>query len=264
MHYFKRNIGDYHKKAGRLTMLQHGAYTLLMDACYDRERFPTLEDAIDWCWASSDDEIIAVKFVLSKFFDLVDGRYTQQRIQDEIDDFHGKSETNRRIALEREEKRRSRARSVLEPSPEKHEAPPNQEPITNNHKPEEENTDVAQSAPAEAVLAVFEFWKTVMKSPRSLLDAKRSRLIKAALKTGYTVDDLCDAITGCAKSDFHMGKNDRGTKFNGLDLILRNAEKIDQFIVIGRSPLVPSKPPKVYHDISEMDYTKGVDADGRF
>lgn len=24
------------------------------------------------------------------------------------------------------------------------------------------------------------------------------------------------------------------------------------------------KPPKVYHDISEMDYTKGVDADGRF
>lgn len=25
-----------------------------------------------------------------------------------------------------------------------------------------------------------------------------------------------------------------------------------------------SQPPKVYHDISEMDYTKGVDADGRF
>jgi len=29
MHYFKRNIGDYHKKAGRLSMLEHGAYTLL-------------------------------------------------------------------------------------------------------------------------------------------------------------------------------------------------------------------------------------------
>jgi len=51
MHYFKRNIGDYHKKAGRLSMLEHGAYTLLMDACYDRERFPTMDEAIDWCWA---------------------------------------------------------------------------------------------------------------------------------------------------------------------------------------------------------------------
>ena len=57
MHYYKRNIGDYAKKAGRLTMLQHGAYTLLIDSCYDREKFPTLEDAIEWTWASSDDEI---------------------------------------------------------------------------------------------------------------------------------------------------------------------------------------------------------------
>ena len=37
MHYYKRNIGDYHKKAGRLSMIEHGAYTLLIDACYDRE-----------------------------------------------------------------------------------------------------------------------------------------------------------------------------------------------------------------------------------
>ena len=46
MHYYKRNLGDYAKKAGRLSMLQHGSYTLLIDACYDREQFPTLEEAI--------------------------------------------------------------------------------------------------------------------------------------------------------------------------------------------------------------------------
>jgi uncharacterized protein YdaU (DUF1376 family) len=46
MHYYKRNLGDYAKKTGRLTMLQHGAYTLLIDSCYDREKFPTLEQAI--------------------------------------------------------------------------------------------------------------------------------------------------------------------------------------------------------------------------
>jgi uncharacterized protein YdaU (DUF1376 family) len=84
MHYYKRNLGDYAKKAGRLSMLQHGAYTLLIDACYDREQFPTMEEAIDWTWASSSAEIEAVQFVLAKFFTLIDGRYVQNRIQEEI------------------------------------------------------------------------------------------------------------------------------------------------------------------------------------
>lgn len=69
-------------------MLEHGAYTLLIHACYDRERFPTLEDAIDWCWARTKEEKDAVEFVLSKFFDLVDGVYIQNRIQEEIDKYH--------------------------------------------------------------------------------------------------------------------------------------------------------------------------------
>ena len=62
MHYYERNIGDYHRKAGRLNILQHGVYNLLIDACYDRETFPTLEEAIDWVWAASPEEIEAVKF----------------------------------------------------------------------------------------------------------------------------------------------------------------------------------------------------------
>ena len=129
MHYYKRNLGDYAKKAGRLSMLQHGAYTLLIDACYDREQFPTREEAIDWTWASSTAEVEAVEFVLAKFFTLEDGRYVQKRIQEEIAAYHETSETNKRIAAEREAKRREsstkRARTVNEP-------PPNQEPITNN------------------------------------------------------------------------------------------------------------------------------------
>lgn len=87
MHYYKRNLGDYAKKAGRLSMLQHGSYTLLIDACYDREQFPTLEEALDWAWASSAAEIEAVEFVLRKFFTLEDGRYVQKRIQEELLDY---------------------------------------------------------------------------------------------------------------------------------------------------------------------------------
>ena len=136
MHYFKRNIGDYHKKAGRLNMLQHGAYTLLIDACYDRERFPSKDEAIDWCWASSSDEIAAVEFVLLKFFDLVDGTYRQNRIAEEIEQYHATAIVNARIAQEREAKKRvEKARSVNAASTVEHESPPNQEPLTINQEP---------------------------------------------------------------------------------------------------------------------------------
>ena len=145
MHYYKRNLGDYAKKAGRLSMLQHGSYTLLIDACYDREQFPTREEAIDWTWASSTAEIEAVDFVLSKFFTLEDGRYVQKRIQEEIAAFHATSETNKRIAKDREAKRNAsstnRTRSV-------NEAPPNQEPLTNNQEPNTEEPSVLVGSPA--------------------------------------------------------------------------------------------------------------------
>ena len=137
MHYYKRNLGDYAKKAGRLTMLQHGAYTLLIDSCYDREIFPTLEQALEWTWASTEAEVEAVKFVLSRFFLLdKDGCYVQDRILAELLHYQKNADTNKRIADEREAKRKEnrtkRVQSVDE-------APPNQEPLTINHKPIKEN-----------------------------------------------------------------------------------------------------------------------------
>ena len=140
MHYFKRNIGDYHKKAGRLSMLEHGSYTLLLDACYDRERFPTMAEAIDWCWARAPEEIAAVTFVLSKFFDLVDGRYVQARIQDEINAYHSMALKNKEIAAKREaDKRTKRAVGSTKRAPVVNEPAPNQEPLTTNQEPEDLN-----------------------------------------------------------------------------------------------------------------------------
>jgi len=133
MHYYKRNLGDYAKKAGRLTMLQHGAYTLLIDSCYDREVFPTLEQALEWTWASTEAEVEAVKFVLSRFFVLdKDGCYVQDRILQELLHYHKNADTNKRIADEREAKRRenrTKREQVVD------EAPPNHKPLTINHKP---------------------------------------------------------------------------------------------------------------------------------
>jgi len=147
MHYYKRNLGDYAKKAGRLTMLQHGAYTLLIDSCYDRELFPTLEQALEWTWASTEAEVEAVKFVLSRFFVLdKDGCYVQDRILAELLHYQKNADTNKRIADEREAKRRENRTKRVQVVDE---ATPNQEPLTTNHKPVKNIATVV--APPEGV-----------------------------------------------------------------------------------------------------------------
>lgn len=285
MNFFKRHIGDYHKKAGRLTMLEHGAYTLLMDACYDRERFPTKEEALDWCWARSAEETAAVEFVLSKFFTLEDGVYKQTRIQEEIDAYHAQAEKNREIALAREEARRkkrgqentdghgactnradehtrestNRAPGVHEPSPNHKPLTTNQEPNTSSLRSEEKDLSApkAQTDPDD-VVQVFAHWQQAMASPRSLLDDKRRKLIRNALKTGYSVGQLKQAIDGCAKSAWHMGQNDRMTKYNGLDLILRNAEQIDKFVLLAEQSAAPKAAPVSEFDLSRYASSTGV------
>lgn len=176
MHYYKKNIGDYHKKAGRLSMLQHGAYTLLMDSCYDRERFPTHEEAIDWTWASSKEEVEAVEFVLRKFFTLIDGVYVQSRIHDELQSYKIGEIVNRLIAISREARKKKNTklstacdelRAEIKHDPlskthaawtllvealiKQHEPAPNQEPLTKNQEPltNIKEKESAQSSPSE-------------------------------------------------------------------------------------------------------------------
>lgn len=198
MHYYKRNLGDYAKKAGRLSMLQHGAYTLLIDACYDRERFPTLDEAIDWAWASSSAEIEAVEFVLRKFFVLEGDRYVQKRIQEEILEYRERAELNTRIAQEREtkrkEKRTERARSVDE-------APPNQEPLTTNHETPPKGGGARKSAlaarPDEVAEPVWQDFQRLRAQKRApLTDTALAGLRREADKAGI---GLGEALAYCCE-----------------------------------------------------------------
>jgi uncharacterized protein YdaU (DUF1376 family) len=189
MHYYKRNLGDYAKKAGRLTMLQHGAYTLLIDSCYDREVFPTLEQAIEWTWASTEAEVDAVKFVLSRFFNLTkDGQYVQDRILQELLEYHAKADKNKEIAIEREAKRKEfkteRTRNVNESSPNHKPITNNHEPLTNNHKP----------STGEVCLAIKE---------NGIIDVNPSNptLIKL-IEAGATVNNFADAAKVCNVKKF--------------------------------------------------------------
>lgn len=85
-----------------------------------------------------------------------------------------------------------------------------------------------------SALRVFACWKETMDKPKARLDVKRRDLINKRLADGYSVDDLCIAIRGCSESPFHMGKNDRNTKYDDIMLICRDAKHVDQFLEIAQ------------------------------
>lgn len=210
MHYYKKNIGDYSKKAGRLSMLQHGAYTLLIDSCYDRERFPTKEEAIEWTWASTAEEVEAVEFVLSRFFTLEDGVYIQTRIKEEIDAYHQKAATNKRIAIEREAKRKEnntkREQGVNDTTP-------NHKPLTNNQEPLDIKPDVSNRLPPVPYQKILDLYHKKTTLPRvAVLSEKRKRSIKARWKEELLSDLEAweNYFNYVASTPFLNGSNDRG------------------------------------------------------
>jgi uncharacterized protein YdaU (DUF1376 family) len=194
MHYYKRNIGDYAKKAGRLTMLQHGSYTLLIDSCYDRETFPTMEQALEWTWASTEAEIEAVKFVLSRFFALdKDGRYVQERILQELLDYQEKADTNKRIAIDRETKRKekstNREQVVHEPPPNHKPLINNHKPLTNNHKPIKDKATVVATPDGVSSSVWDDFVKHRKTKKAQVTQLVIDGIQKEADKAGFSLED---------------------------------------------------------------------------
>ena len=85
MNYYERHLGDYAKDAGHLSMLEHGAYSLLLDRYYATEHaIVSREDAYRVCRARSRDERAAVDAVLREFF-VSDGEsFINCRAEEEI------------------------------------------------------------------------------------------------------------------------------------------------------------------------------------
>lgn len=78
------------------------------------------------------------------------------------------------------------------------------------------------------VEAIFDAWTSSTGKQRCTLDPKRRRLITTALAS-YPAGDLLDAVNGWKWSPYHCGQNDRGTVYNDIGLLLRDAKYIEQF-----------------------------------
>lgn len=94
----------------------------------------------------------------------------------------------------------------------------------------------------DPVQAVFDYWTTTMRSKsvvRCVLTDKRRKIIAKALKD-YDVATCLAAIDGCALSDFHMGQNSRNRKYDSLELIFRDADRIERFASDAINAIAPT------------------------
>lgn len=80
------------------------------------------------------------------------------------------------------------------------------------------------------IFDVFDFWKNATKHDKAKLDNSRRIKIEARLREGFTTDDLKKAVAGCMRTPFNCGHNAEGKIYDSIDLIFRNAEKVESFM----------------------------------
>jgi len=100
LNFYKRFIGDYIRDTAHLSMLEHGAYTMLLDAYYATEKpFPNdMNTLYRICRAVKKEEKVAVFSVISQFFKLsAEGFYFNSRADIEIDRKLKQVNTNREL-----------------------------------------------------------------------------------------------------------------------------------------------------------------------
>ncbi|MEJ3621065.1 DUF1376 domain-containing protein [Brachymonas wangyanguii] len=84
MNYYSRHLGDYARDTGHLSILEHGAYTLLLDRYYVSEAGIPADQAHRLARARTREEKQAVDMVLEEFFTLEEGIWINKRCEEEI------------------------------------------------------------------------------------------------------------------------------------------------------------------------------------
>lgn len=94
--------------------------------------------------------------------------------------------------------------------------------------------ETKENTPSRKVHELFVYWQVVMNHPQAKLNGERERKIRARLAEGYSLEQLKAAVEGCRASDWHMGGGPDGRVFDDIELICRNASKVEQFLNINR------------------------------
>jgi len=88
--------------------------------------------------------------------------------------------------------------------------------------------------PAEVVVSHYR-----THHPKARPGDRETKLIRQRLTEGYSPEDLCRAIDGYHRSRFHCGENDKGLKYLGLELIMRDSKHVTAGIELAEARAGP-------------------------
>lgn len=111
MNYYERHLGDYAKDTAHLSMLEHGAYNAILDRYYSTEAGIPVDQTYRVARARTKEEKAAVDTVLGEFFQLVDGLWIKNRVEEEIQRYRdGVPAAEEKRENDKERQRRARER----------------------------------------------------------------------------------------------------------------------------------------------------------
>lgn len=194
MNYYSHHIGDYTVKTAHLSILEDGVYRRLMDRYYTTEQVLTLDEAALFrvIRARTDDEKEAVRVVLDEFFVHTPEGWTHKRCDEEIGLYQAKAEKNRINGSKG-------GRPVKTDNPEITQVvtsglpeitlTKNQEPITNNHKPNKSKT-TPDGDPFDDVAEQIASDFKAMRAKQKVANTKTSidGIRREALRAGITLE----------------------------------------------------------------------------
>jgi uncharacterized protein YdaU (DUF1376 family) len=110
VNFYKHHIGDYAQATAHLSFVEDAAYSRMLRKYYADERpLPSDVKAVQrLVGARSREEKEAVQTVLDEFFELKDDGWHNRRADSEVAKANAQADTNRRIAEEREARKRGR------------------------------------------------------------------------------------------------------------------------------------------------------------
>ena len=119
MNFYKHYIGDYQRDTGHLSLAEHGAYRLMLDAFYATGKpLPADRKALyRLLRAATQVERKAIDSVCAQFWETTSAGLTNRRAALESKKAEKQAEINRQIAVEREKKKRQRLEEVSALSP---------------------------------------------------------------------------------------------------------------------------------------------------
>jgi uncharacterized protein YdaU (DUF1376 family) len=204
MNYYKRHLGDYAKDTRHLSLMEHGAFCLLLDYYYATER-PIPDDRCERIAnAYADAERAAVRSVLKEFFTETPEGWRNDKADEVIDESRGKSLKAKESAKARwEETQCDRNANASKTHSERNAS---HKPLASNHKKEQELEVLPEWLPANRWQDFIEHRKALRKP---MTDKARTRMLThlADLKAkGHDVLTLMDTAIRSGWQDVYEPK----------------------------------------------------------